>query len=574
MKESEKQMIPLQKINDNSDNSIVFKSNESIELTQRRLTQINKQIKDYLREEQHKEFHSRLQAPPKKQASRIRRETIKDVSKGALFLLRQKSVLLTRIFETEEKKQELNKRIGKRKTVELGYISGLLLEKKAEATNLKLSLSRRKARYEQFIHTQYLFNCKVQALLAMATIFTSILEYENTVIYDDDYGIIHTFDPYDNNIYNNKNNLNENYYKRIGRVSHICSYLTFILSVFLWISIYFDKTLIRILLDIHKEKSIKLVMGNFKKFFKFFLSILTFFFCPNPFTYKLVIKTHNSESEKNYNIPLNSVFTSICLFRIYFVFKLYLVSTVSYSQRSFRISKINGVQLGLRFPFKANMTDSSLIITGLLFIMCLLVCSYDLRIFERYYDDGVERNLGNYLNDLWCVFITMTTVGYGDISPISLFGRIIIIISCMFGVFLMGLMVVSVTSYLNLVGIESNVYKILLKSKKMEERNKLAFKAITQYLKSINQVNKKKLVVSNDYFMKKIVPVEKKQVNNYLDEFKIADLDFLSTIPSLNEYDNIGDHLRFLEENMTRNQDKVVEIVDLLDQLNSVFHNA
>jgi len=247
---------------------------------------------------------------------------------------------------------------------------------------------------------------------------------------------------------------------------------------------------------------------------------------------------------------------------------------VSYSQRSFRISKINGVQLGLRFPFKANMTDSSLIITGLLFIMCLLVCSYDLRIFERYYDDGVERNLGNYLNDLWCVFITMTTVGYGDISPISLFGRIIIIISCMFGVFLMGLMVVSVTSYLNLVGVESNVYKILLKSKKMEERNKLAFKAITQYLKSINQVNKKKLVVSNDYFMKKIVPVEKKHVNNYLDEFKIADLDFLSTIPSLNEYDNIGDHLRFLEENMTRNQDKVVEIVDLLDQLNSVFHNA
>ena len=115
MKESEKQMIPLQKNNDNSDNSVVFKSNESIELTQRRLTQINKQIKDYLREEQHKEFHSRLQAPPKKQASRIRRETIKDVSKGALFLLRQKSVLLTRIFETEEKKQELNKRIGKGK---------------------------------------------------------------------------------------------------------------------------------------------------------------------------------------------------------------------------------------------------------------------------------------------------------------------------------------------------------------------------------------------------------------------------------------------------------------------------
>lgn len=573
MKESDNQMIPLETLNDNSDNSVVFHSNESIAFAHRKLTQINKQFKDYIREERSKTVHSRIQAPPKKQPARMRRDTIKDVSKGALFLLKQKSILLTHIFETEEKKQELNKRIGKRKSLELGYASGLLLEKKGETANLKLSLSRRKARFEQFIHTQYLFNCKVQALLAMATIFTSILEYENTVIYDDDYGIIHTFDPY-NNIYNNTNNLNENYYKRIGRVSHICSYLTFILSVFLWISIYFDKTLIKILLDGHKEKSIKLVMGSFKKFFKFLFSILVFFFCPNPFTYKIVVETHNNESEKNYNIPLNSVFTSICLFRIYFVFKLYLVSSGSYSQRSFRISKINGVQLGLHFPFKANMTDSSLIITGLLFMMCLLVCSYDLRIFERYFDDGIERNLGNYLNDLWCVFITMTTVGYGDISPISLFGRIIIIISCMFGVFLMGLMVVSVTSYLNIVGVESNVYKILLKSKKMEERNKLAFKAITQYLKSIKQVNKKKLVVSKDYFMNKIVPVEKKQINNYLNDFKIADLDFLSTIPALNEYDNIGDHLRFLEENMTKNQDKVVEIVDLLDQLNSVFHNA
>ena len=48
------------------------------------------------------------------------------------------------------------------------------------------------------------------------------------------------------------------------------------------------------------------------------------------------------------------------------------------------------------------------------------------------------------------------------------------------------LMVVSVASCLNVVGVESNVYKILLKSRKMEERKKLAFKAIAQYLKYEN----------------------------------------------------------------------------------------
>ena len=220
------------------------------------------------------------------------------------------------------------------------------------------------------------------------------------------------------------------------------------------------------------------------------------------------------------------------------------------------------------------MTDSSLLINFTLFFMCWLVCSYDLRIFERYFDELNDSNLGNYWNDLWCVFITMTTVGYGDISPKSLLGRIIIIISCMFGVFLVGLMGVSVTSYLNIVGVESNVYKILLKSNKMEYRNQLAFKAIAQYLKSINEVKKERNMASKDIFLNKVIPTQKKQIHHHLKNFKIADSDFLQTIPSLNEYDNISDHLRFLEENMSKNQDKVVEIVDLLDQLNSVFHNA
>jgi hypothetical protein len=226
------------------------------------------------------------------------------------------------------------------------------------------------------------------------------------------------------------------------------------------------------------------------------------------------------------------------------------------------------------FPFKAEMESSSLIINIFLFLLALIVCSYNLRIFERYFDTVNDYNLSNYLNNLWCVFITMTTVGYGDISPSSFFGRINIIISCMFGVFLVGLMVVSVTSYLNIEGIDSNIYQILLKSEKMEERNKTAYKAIVQYLKSMREINQEKHKVDNELFLNKVIPNQKKMINHYLKVFKIADGDFLKTIPSLNEYDNIGEHLRFLEENMTKNQDKIVEIVDLVEQLNSAFVKA
>ena len=556
------------------ESSRAFLPDQSITYAHRKITQINKQFKDMIKDqERNPPKHSKIHSPPKRQeGSQKRRETIKDVSKGALNLLKQKSVLLSHIFENEEKSKEITRRIGKRKSLQLGYASGLLLEKKGEKANVKLALSRRKARKEQFLHTQYLFNCKVQALLAMATIFTSIIEYENTVISVGNEKYIHSFNSYRKEAY--MFNIDENYFRRVGRVSQICSYLTFILSVFLWISIAYDKILIKMLIYDDKEKSIKIIINGFRKFFYFLFNILLFFFCPNPFTYKIAIKFHSNEYSIDYKIPLNSIFTSICLFRIWFIFKLYLVLSENYNQRSFRILKINGVRLGLRFPFKAKMTDSSLLINFILFFMCWFVCSYDLRIFERYFDEFNENNLGNYFNDLWCVFISMTTVGYGDISPNSLLGRIIVILSCMFGVFLVGLMVISVTSYLNIVGIESNVYQILLKSKKMEERNNLAFKAIAQYLKSIKELKKEKYVVNKEDFINKIIPNQKKQINSYLSGFKIADSEFLQTIPALNDFDNIADHLRFLEENMTKNQDKVVEIVDLLDQLNSVFHNA
>ena len=319
----------------------------------------------------------------------------------------------------------------------------------------------------------------------------------------------------------------------------------------------------------------RILLSEKKQLFRFLRSIVFFFICPNPFTYGIEVKFSNDYYLMKYKIPLNSIFTSITIFRIWFIFKLYLVSSISYSQRSFRIAKINNVKLGLKFPFKANMADNSLAINILLFIMCLLVFSYDLRIYERYFDELNESNLGNYLNDLWCIFITMTTVGYGDISPKSFFGRLISVVTCLFGVFLVGLVVISVTSYFNLEGIESNVYKILLKSKKMEKRNKSALNSIVQYLKSIKELKKKKslLIDENNNSVNNLVIKEKKKIDDVLKEFKLADTDFLETIPLMNEYDNIAEHIRFLEDNMNTNREKIKEISDLIEQLNSAFHN-
>ena len=510
----------------------------------------------------------------KSKRSKSKKATIKEISKDALNLLRHKITILSDAFEKNEIKEKKEENSPKKdRFPKKGFASNLLFNDNNQSTNFKLALSRKKTRLEQYIHTQYLFNCQVQAFLALVTILTSIVEYENTVITVDKEKVIHSFKDYNYEAF--KYNLEENYYNKLGRISLVCSYISFILSIFLWISIYYDKILFYILLKGYRDKSYKILTSERKHLIRFILNIIFFFICPNPFTYGIEINFHNDYYSFDYKIPLNSIFTSISIFRVWFIFKLYLVSSISYSQRSFRIAKINNVKLGLKFPFKANMADSSLQINVYLFIICLLIFSYDLRIYERYFDELNENNLGNYLNDIWCIFITMTTVGYGDISPKSFFGRLISVVTCLFGVFLVGLVVVSVTSYFNLEGIESNVYKILLKTKKMEKRNKSALNSIVQYLKSIKELKKKEglFLENNDNNIDNIVTKEKKKMNNVLNEFKLADIDFLETIPSMNEYDNIGEHIRFLEENMNTNREKIKEISELIEQLNSAFHN-
>ena len=58
--------------------------------------------------------------------------------------------------------------------------------------------------------------------------------------------------------------------------------------------------------------------------------------------------------------------------------------------------------------------------------------------------------MDSYYNGIYCVIITMTTVGYGDLPPCTFLGRFIAIVSCVWGSFLMALCVVTVANIFDL----------------------------------------------------------------------------------------------------------------------------
>jgi potassium intermediate/small conductance calcium-activated channel subfamily N protein 2 len=64
---------------------------------------------------------------------------------------------------------------------------------------------------------------------------------------------------------------------------------------------------------------------------------------------------------------------------------------------------------------------------------------------------------------MWNVIITLTSVGYGELYPKTFFGRIVGIIICFWGVFIVSFFVVTVTNMLNFSSSEEKAYNLLLR---------------------------------------------------------------------------------------------------------------
>jgi len=54
-------------------------------------------------------------------------------------------------------------------------------------------------------------------------------------------------------------------------------------------------------------------------------------------------------------------------------------------------------------------------------------------------------NFSNYGNVIWCIIITMGTVGYGDYYPTSYLGRIIAFIAAISGIILSSLLILTLS---------------------------------------------------------------------------------------------------------------------------------
>lgn len=143
-------------------------------------------------------------------------------------------------------------------------------------------------------------------------------------------------------------------------------------------------------------------------------------------------------------------------------------------------ARFNKIKLDESFTIKyvlANSLDCVIFISGL----SVLMFAYGMMVFERPVADAT---LGHYMNCVWLIVITMTTVGYGDEYPTTFMGRLISIMASIAAVVMLAITVNLVITKLSLSRSESKVVETMDKIAVRKEMKQNAAVAIQRWARA------------------------------------------------------------------------------------------
>ena len=354
----------------------------------------------------------------------------------------------------------------------------------------------------------------------------------------------------------------------------IAEWFCFISSIGLWITFFMEYWIDCSISHYLSKLPENLWRKNFWKLYSLIFKLVIFFLHPNPIFQGSYIYIHNPKFHFNQKIQVNSILCTICMFRLWFFFKLLITFSEYSSARTDRACKINYFNANFSFYMKALLDTKPYNVYGTLMVLCIFFSSYNIRIYERGLDDISGMDFSNFINCVWCVIITMTTVGFGDYFPSSVIGRTIGIFSCFMGVFLISMLVVTITNLLNLKPHELNVWYILERSKMEKYKIDSAKKVLSKYLGIVIKSKKelKKQFEANNTSLK-----QKKY--NFLEEYynyKQISNEHYRAFPKISEFDLLNENMHFLDEEfslMEFQQTQLNEKIDLICEKLGINYN-
>lgn len=234
-----------------------------------------------------------------------------------------------------------------------------------------------------------------------------------------------------------------------------------------------------------------------------------------------------------------SEFLYVFMFVRIIMFILHLTTFSKYQSISaVRHCEKYGVEPEPAFSAKCYLNEHPVfILIFVLIIPSIVIFGTILRIFERpAHETGSDNSLEYFQNGYWNIVITMTTVGYGDVFPITLFGRLTCCFAALWGGVILSIMFATVGAFLLLADNQKKAFSSIIVSR-AASRTIVSALRHNAYDKGTNPV---KQIKDWDKVRKSVVEFKKIR-----DEYGIDDSEERNI-------SSIDSRLRNLEERMER----------------------
>jgi len=206
------------------------------------------------------------------------------------------------------------------------------------------------------------------------------------------------------------------------------------------------------------------------------------------------------------------------------------------------------------------IVDSPFIFLAIFSVIFVITFSFSIKILEG----PVQNTYLTTLNCIWNILVTMTTIGYGDMYPITVLGKIVIILTSIFGCVVTNLLTVSLENLFNMENHEVNAYNdftLSLISDKIDKKGGMFFLKGMIY-------NLKKKKYNNE--ASKIDDSKKKE--KFLNKYNY-DKQYYQKLQVQNEFKNIKAFYKNTYETLSENDLLINSIAVFQSSLNYMYEN-